>query len=383
MNKLIIVGNGFDVHCGLPSRYSDFIKWLILSSINIENNVKYFSNNLIEITSERISFGHNLPKFTTLEELVKHLFDNKFSFKDSETFDFIIGEMMFQLKFEIKSDLVEQLLKHQIEKNWVDIEMIYYRNLKILLSRLNNTNLRPVFNEDDLVRINQDLNYLKSYLGTYLKQVVGDVIVPYNFNYCAEAGIDPKIIIDKFHVEKLSDDGFENENKKSVKFKNITFLNFNYTGLPYQLQRGHYKHIDIHGSLFQHNNIPVFGFGDEIDSDYLEMEKTNNNDFLTHIKSFAYFNNTNYKDLIDFIDSDSYVVYIWGHSCGLSDRTLLNMIFEHDNCAAIKPYYWERGKGVDNYTEITQNISRHFKNKLKMRNRVINKQGCYPLGSQD
>lgn len=111
-------------------------------------------------------------------------------------------------------------------------------------------------------------------------------------------------------------------------------------------------------------------------------DKTNNNDFLTHIKSFAYFHNTNYKDLIDFIDSDSFVVYIWGHSCGLSDRTLLNMIFEHDNCAAIKPYYWNRGNNDDNYTEITQNISRHFRNKLKMRNRVINKEHCSELGSQ-
>ncbi|MNE39764.1 hypothetical protein D3C80_1337330 [compost metagenome] len=130
------------------------------------------------------------------------------------------------------------------------------------------------------------------------------------------------------------------------------------------------------------NSPIIFGFGDEIDSDYLEMEKTNNNDFLTYIKSFGYFNNTNYKQLIDLIDSDSYVVYIWGHSCGLSDRTLLNMIFEHDHCAAIKPYYWQKDGNTDNYLEITQNISRHFRNKQKMRNRVINKEFCAALGSQ-
>ncbi|MCS4226416.1 hypothetical protein [Sphingobacterium sp. BIGb0165] len=130
-------------------------------------------------------------------------------------------------------------------------------------------------------------------------------------------------------------------------------------------------------------NPIIFGFGDEIDADYLEMEKTNNNDFLTYIKSFGYFNNTNYKQLIDLIDSDSFVVYIWGHSCGLSDRTLLNMIFEHDNCAAIKPYYWQRDDNTDNYLEITQNISRHFRNKQKMRNRVVNKEFCSALGSQN
>ncbi len=382
MNKLIIVGNGFDVHCGLPSRYSDFIKWLILSSINIERNDYYFANELIEIRCDRLSYGINLKKVSTLYELVKHLFDSKVIIKNMETFNFHIGDLMFQLTFEIKSDLLEQLLKHQIDKNWVDIEMIYYKNLKSLLNKLNNPNLKPGFNESDLVKINEDLNFLKSYLGIYLKEIINKGNVPYDFNYCAEGGIETIKIIDKFHIDRLKEEDFEDQSKRIIKFNNITFLNFNYTGLPYQLQRGHYNNIDIHGSLSQRNNPPVFGFGDEIDSDYLEMEKTNINDFLTHIKSFAYFHNANYKELIDFIDSDSYVVYIWGHSCGLSDRTLLNMIFEHDNCAAIKPYYWKRGSDNDNYTEITQNISRHFRNKLKMRNRVINKEHCSELGSQ-
>jgi hypothetical protein len=55
-----------------------------------------------------------------------------------------------------------------------------------------------------------------------------------------------------------------------------------------------------------------------------------------------------------------------GYSCGLSDRTLLNTIFEHNN-RSIKFYYETKDdNGVvikDNYTEIIQNISRHFNKK--------------------
>jgi hypothetical protein len=68
-----------------------------------------------------------------------------------------------------------------------------------------------------------------------------------------------------------------------------------------------------------------------------------------------------------------------GHSCGNSDRTLLNTIFEHDNCVSIKPYYYEQGDGKDNYLDIIHNISRNFTDMKKMRDRVVNKTYCEPL----
>ena len=72
-----------------------------------------------------------------------------------------------------------------------------------------------------------------------------------------------------------------------------------------------------------------------------------------------------------------------GHSCGLSDRTLLNTIFEHENCRSIKVFYheWENDEGQkkDNFTEITQNISRHFNDKKEMRAKLVNKSLCEPL----
>ncbi|MFB0946475.1 MAG: hypothetical protein QMB24_10075, partial [Spirosomataceae bacterium] len=58
---------------------------------------------------------------------------------------------------------------------------------------------------------------------------------------------------------------------------------------------------------------------------------------------------------------------------------LLNTLFEHDNCASIKPFYHQRDDGTDNYSDIVRNISRNFNNKIKMRDRVVNKTYCSPL----
>ena len=68
-----------------------------------------------------------------------------------------------------------------------------------------------------------------------------------------------------------------------------------------------------------------------------------------------------------------------GHSCGNSDRSLLNTIFEHDNCVSIKPYFYKGKDRTDNYLDIIQNISRNFTDMKKLRDRVVNKTYCEPL----
>lgn len=83
--------------------------------------------------------------------------------------------------------------------------------------------------------------------------------------------------------------------------------------------------------------------------------------------------------MLQFIESAPYQIYIMGHSCGNSDRTLLNTLFEHRNCVSIKPYYHQKEDDSDNYMEIVQNICRNFTNMKLMRDRVVNKTFCEPL----
>ncbi len=129
----------------------------------------------------------------------------------------------------------------------------------------------------------------------------------------------------------------------------------------------------IHGSLGDDKNPINFGFGDEMHSRYTELEEVNENECLRQMKSFAYSNTDNYRKLFDFIQDGIYQVQIMGHSCGISDRTLLNAIFKNKYCKSIKVYYHKQSDTVDNYTDVVTNISRHFNDKLSMRNKIVNK----------
>ena len=57
----------------------------------------------------------------------------------------------------------------------------------------------------------------------------------------------------------------------------------------------------------------------------------------------------------------------------------LNTLFEHKNCVSIKPYYYKKEDGTDNYLELVMNISRNFTDMKLMRDRVVNKTYCEPL----
>ena len=117
------------------------------------------------------------------------------------------------------------------------------------------------------------------------------------------------------------------------------------------------------------------------DDNYKRLETLNNNSFLDNMKSFGYFKTTNYHDLIRFIDEEVYEVFMFGHSCGLSDRVMLNMIFENHNCKAIKLFY-HKYKNGDNFKTLTQDISRHFNKKNEMRKKIIPYDKSQPLPQQ-
>ena len=139
------------------------------------------------------------------------------------------------------------------------------------------------------------------------------------------------------------------------------------------------KLIHIHGVLNDSNNSIIFGYGDELDEKYSLIEQLNNNEYLLNMKSIKYLQSKNYHELLAFINSDEYQIFIMGHSCGISDRTLLNKLFEHQNCKLIKPFYHKKDDGSDNYTDLSINISRNFKDKSLFREKVVNYLDCEPL----
>lgn len=160
----------------------------------------------------------------------------------------------------------------------------------------------------------------------------------------------------------------------------LMILDFNYTHtielyLPSEL---HGKINHIHGDLYREDSV-IFGYGDELDSSYQKILDLNDNRYLSNMKTPHYLESSNYRKMLSFIESDKYQIYILGHSCGNSDRTLLNTLFENKNCVSIKPFYHKWDDTKDDYINIVQNISRNFTDMKLMRNRVVNKEFCHPL----
>lgn len=413
MNRIIIVGNGFDLAHQLATKYGDFINWYWeewgqslatsmkrnltdgLCSFRLKDNVCYAGWALVwrehYIPMQEYSLRNHVEYYKTATNLC----------------DFKVDSLFFT-----------EICKSIEEKGWVDIEAEYYRMLNsVYLSSPQ--------------KLNEEFAIVRTKLIEYLTSIqdsnINDSIVNQATRECMMAPFCEKEIsiegrdkwvdflkcriedenfseiiklyeksnvrervadISKFKKkwqDQIGNDGIETANEElpsdMLYPDRIMLLNFNYTktaDMYMPVDEHHFPINHIHGHLDNHDSI-IFGYGDDKDDKYQEISKLNNNELLTNIKTFRYLEDSCFKDTLTFIASAPYQVYIMGHSCGASDRTLLNTLFEHPNCVSIKPFYYQNDEGQDNYIEIVQNISRNFSNAQKMRDRVVNKTFCQPL----
>jgi hypothetical protein len=227
-----------------------------------------------------------------------------------------------------------------------------------------------------------ELNHCFQAIKEKLVEYLHSVNIDYNF----KNNVIEEILFEKAGILSrgtITTEGVFQKSKEISKDKKL-FVCFNYT----QVAELYFKHtvfesnlIYIHGELVERSNPIIFGYGDEMDPHYDKIENLNSNEFLKNIKSFSYFKTDNYLRVIRFIESGDFTVKILGHSCGLSDRILLNTIFEHPNCKHIKIYYYKRSETENDYFEKTQEISRHFRASMKgkMREKIVPFEKSVPM----
>ena len=386
MNRIILIGNGYDLAKGLKSGYNDFINW--------------FWNNIIE--------NFNLSKDRPYEDDFVHI-DARFTLKgrndiyDYKTFEKELSQFKVSIRF--KNDFL-RIITQKTFSNWVDIEEEYFKELKEILQ--NKSRIQPYNN---INKLNSDFEQIKTELRKYLNSELKrfeqlrfnykNLSESFNFLDFTNKGVEE---LKKEFFSKTDDDKqkqFFIEKIKQIKFgdysycntsiypETVLFLNFNYTNFIPQLlntisknswqlddwSKSRMENIYIHGELNNENEPIIFGYGDENDELHVEIEKAGG-DYLDNIKTINYLKTPNYKNLLNFIESGIYQVFILGHSCGLSDKTLLKTIFENGNCMSIKPFYYVNENGYNNYEDIVKNIYRTFSSKALMRDKVVNLNYC-------
>lgn len=407
MNRLVLIGNGFDLAHGLPTSYQDFINWYWDG--RFENLRKTFTSVskaalcelTITVSSTWYSFFYEGP--TVVRE-----------YNGAKLFLELCKRGICRATM---TPLFERIHNSIDTKGWVDIENDYYELLKKYV--LENA---P---EKDIDALNTELYDLQELLVIYLKSLkISDALFdkgisckiyqPIKRNDISIGEINAlkehlesgfkrddiewrrlselyenssisKSYVDEYRVKYEKNKDVLNEEEPPLELmlpNHIMLLNFNYTHTAdLYCKKGYIFTVNhIHGDLNNPESV-IFGYGDELDNNYKSIVDKNKNKFLGNIKSIKYLESDNYRKLLSFIESEPYQILIMGHSCGNSDRTLLNTLFEHKNCVSIKPYYYKWGEGEkdDNYIELVQNISRNFTDMKLMRDRVVNKTYCEQL----
>lgn len=395
MNRLILIGNGFDLAHGLKTSYKDFIFWYLDECFNKAGAFRIgniYEDEFIKVSVQDVYLVGDLARKAGDKGISKFLYDNgllskylnvgkfikNFSASNGsdnqlyERYKDVLNLVAHDVKF--KSSFFKKIVDTCLECGWVDIEQEYFNALKKFNDKDNS-------HDPDYVRtLNKNFEYLKNKLEEYLTQ-----------NDNCNLQIHNKILLallSKFNVSDF-DTTINRESIIQDQLMEIAndvnddcayVLNFNYTStfdkyIKKLMDNGRYKDINvnhIHGQLNNPNNPIIFGFGDEHDKEYLFFEEYNNNSLFEHVKSYHYLKTPNYRNLIRFLNEDSYQVFVLGHSCGLSDRTMFKEIFDHDNCKSVRIFHYTNSEGKNDFFDKTINLGRHFTDKGRMRKLIVN-----------
>ena len=293
MNRIVIIGNGFDKAHGLPTGYSDFTDYL---SKSIAHYVKQ-PNNSYKINLKGKQCGKNNQLYHRLDkEGNKDPWICISQIKNTTEFHLEVNPHNPVKSIYFKS-LFDSFKKN---KSWANLESHYFELIY-------NNKDKP----GNILTINTEFEHLKKLLSDYLKVQIED-----------KTGIDKeykvKSIDPIYQMLKLGHNHLE--------FDRTYFINFNYTSkilnqyvMWLKDTVGEDKFplmpIHIHGDLVNPKNPIIFGYGDENSTQYKELELSLNNDLLINFKTFQYLRSNIYREILGLLEeSNDIYVQLIGHS---------------------------------------------------------------------
>jgi hypothetical protein len=305
MTNLIIIGNGFDMAHDLKTSYSKFIEFLANSKF--KNQTLY--SDLFEI-----------------DEISKIKYENYAEFKDNQ------NPYLREDLFTSDNLFFKRITNKLFEFNWCDIEREYFIEL---------SNIGKDARYKTAKELNTDFEIVKKHLSDYLKNEQS------NFE---------QVWAYEQYFEKMS-------------FEKTMILNFNYTSSVSNYIRSNKSElVHIHGMIDSEENPIIFGYAAD-DEESRKLLQFEDKEFMRNIKKHNYKRTKEENRLIQFLDNNQDIeVSIIGHSCGISDKLILNQIFNNKNVSDIRIYYH---KNYEHYFETQVNIDRIMNNDSNFR-KLIN-----------
>lgn len=348
--KILVIGNGFDLAHGLPTKYNEFLEFLSLIKLmsrypsstvdfiskqlnesSADNHIKQYIHNLITDIADEYKRNHDKVdlRFFQLSTLVGKS-ENKLL---RELIAHIEGNLWYEhfiaaksyinegwIDFESEISRVIQVLEQYKIKGLFDLQDIVEKDIqKILLSvsvseRSSNT-VKFKIDEKEIQRLEEDLNKLIRSLEIFLVDCIA-----------------------KINIENRLPD------IQHIKFDKI--LSFNYTNTYKKLYAPSFlsniQYDFIHGKAdIKHNietNNMVLGIDEYLDSTQASI----NTSFISYKKYFQRIHKgtgCGYKDWIKQNSHSSSELYIFGHSLDITDKDVLRELIETKNVKTTIFYY--------------------------------------------
>jgi hypothetical protein len=164
MNRLVIIGNGFDLAHGLPTSYRHFIEDYWKNVINELKKINVYGDGLfyadIQIAMKSLWGKGDFEKILNYNDLMEYFNSTSKSSK------FLFKNKLFEIICKTDSN----------NKNWVDIENIYYASLLSTIDNLKlpiNWNGLPIDSDElEITELNSNFKQIKELLEKYLIEKV-------------------------------------------------------------------------------------------------------------------------------------------------------------------------------------------------------------------
>ena len=346
MTDLLIVGNGFDLYHGLPTRYTDFLKFISYWSIfwdnyNGEAKAQVYTPFRVKLSEQNEIIEESMRDFASHQGYYKY-----------EHLEFINSH--------IDNLWIQYFLKKQLSSvNWIDFEGEIYNVLKLVeeyysefIPEMRKRNDAPIkyipgdmstvinifkkncpeeyidFTQGIISRSDTEKDKLKNnkeMLLSTMKRELDDLIKCLDY-YLLD-------FVSNIKVEQYS------EQIKELSYINLLNFNYTYTYASVYGKNSLREHHRIHGDCLEEDmvlGIPDESFPSTLDYIYFQkyfqrIQKHTGN----YYKSWITEPNAREKSLEDV----SINVFIMGHSLADSDKGILKEIFMNDFVCKITIFY--------------------------------------------
>lgn len=358
--NILIIGNGFDLAHGFPTRYKNFLKFINevkeycekfkFTGNSVSDDYKkdkdYF-NFLIDLDEKNdFEYINNVFELSNNNLWVKYF---NTIFKDNSSY---LGDTWIDFENEI-AKAINYMSSSKINKKNIASKNYSFNVDENLLYFINAINKNSILNEssktiDGIVYTTRNI-YLSNYT-TLKKELLKDLK---DFIRCLEIYIC-------IHINEIK------PNKRITELDDIesidAVLSFNYTNTYERLYgKDNTKYHYIHGKANKNNTIDscqlVLGI-----NEYSDTSDDNDTEFIQYEKFFQRIykrNGCEYTKWIEdkYEEDKKYNIYIYGHSLDSTDADVLNEFIELENCQ-ITIFYYDDEALEGQITNLTKIIGR-------------------------